>query len=120
MQFFEDILRQNPCLHAAPLAVELHQLRPLHTLARLLTVAGIVGKEGIPAPLAGCSGDKSIIVRVERRLLHPVYGKVVKRFNKFHAHDEENTAKVGDTVVIMETRPMSKTKRWRLVSVEEK
>ena len=66
------------------------------------------------------SGDKSIIVRVERRLLHPVYGKVVKRFNKFHAHDEENTAKVGDTVVIMETRPMSKTKRWRLVSVEEK
>ena len=66
------------------------------------------------------SGDKSIIVRAERRLLHPVYGKVVKRFNKFHAHDEENTAKVGDTVVIMETRPMSKTKRWRLVSVEEK
>lgn len=66
------------------------------------------------------SGDKSIIVRVERRLLHPVYGKVVKAFNKFHAHDEENAAKVGDTVVIMETRPLSKTKRWRLVSVEEK
>jgi small subunit ribosomal protein S17 len=52
--------------------------------------------------------------------LHPVYGKVVKAFNKFHAHDEENIAKVGDTVVIMETRPLSKTKRWRLVSVEEK
>ena len=66
------------------------------------------------------SGDKSIIVRVERRMLHPVYGKVVKAFNKFHAHDEANAAKVGDTVVIMETRPLSKTKRWRLVSIEEK
>ena len=66
------------------------------------------------------SGDKSIIVRVERRMLHPVYGKVVRAFNKFHAHDEGNTAKVGDTVVIMETRPLSKAKRWRLVSVEEK
>ena len=53
-------------------------------------------------------------------MLHPVYGKVVRAFNKFHAHDEGNTAKVGDTVVIMETRPLSKTKRWRLVSVEEK
>ncbi len=66
------------------------------------------------------SGDKSIIVRVERRMLHPVYGKVVKASTKFHAHDEENAAKVGDTVVIMETRPLSKTKRWRLVSIEEK
>ncbi len=66
------------------------------------------------------SGDKSIVVRVERRLLHPVYGKVVKTSTKFHAHDEKNEAKVGDAVVIMETRPLSKTKRWRLVSIEEK
>ncbi len=66
------------------------------------------------------SGDKSITVRVERRLLHPIYGKVVKTSKKFHAHDEGNVAKVGDTVTIMETRPLSKTKRWRLVSVEEK
>ena len=66
------------------------------------------------------SGDKSIIVRVERRMLHPIYGKVVMVHTKFHAHDEQNVAKVGDTVVIMETRPLSKTKRWRLVSVEEK
>ncbi len=66
------------------------------------------------------SGDKSITVRVERRLLHPLYGKVVKTSKKFHAHDEGNVAKVGDTVTIMETRPLSKTKRWRLVSVEEK
>ncbi len=66
------------------------------------------------------SGDKSIAVSVERRLLHPVYGKVVKAHKKFHAHDEENVAKVGDTVVIMETRPISKLKRWRLISVEGK
>ena len=66
------------------------------------------------------SGDKSITVRVERRLLHPIYGKVVKTSKKFHAHDEANVAKVGDTVTIMETRPRSKTQRWRLVSVEEK
>lgn len=66
------------------------------------------------------SGDKSIVVRVERRLPHPIYGKIVKTSKKFHAHDAENVAKVGDTVTIMETRPLSKTKRWRLVSVEEK
>ncbi len=66
------------------------------------------------------SGDKSIVVRVERRLPHPIYGKIVKTSKKFHAHDAENAAKVGDTVTIMETRPLSKTKRWRLVSVEEK
>lgn len=66
------------------------------------------------------SGDKSIVVSVERRLLHPVYGKVVKAHRKCHTHDENNTAKVGDTVVIMETRPLSKLKRWRLVSIEEK
>ena len=66
------------------------------------------------------SGDKSIVVRVERRLPHPIYGKIVKTSKKFHAHDAENVAKVGDTVTIMETRPLSKTKRWRLVSVVEK
>ncbi|MDY5954944.1 MAG: 30S ribosomal protein S17 [Kiritimatiellia bacterium] len=66
------------------------------------------------------SGDKSVIVQSETRERHPVYGKVVRRFKKFHAHDEQNAAKVGDRVVIMETRPLSATKRWRLVSIEEK
>ncbi len=65
------------------------------------------------------SGNKSIIVRAETRERHPIYGKVVRRVKKFHAHDEENVAKVGDKVVIMETRPLSATKRWRLVSVVE-
>ena len=65
------------------------------------------------------SGEKSVIVQGERREIHPVYGKVIRRFQKYHAHDEANTAKVGDSVTIMETRPLSATKRWRIVKPEE-
>ena len=64
--------------------------------------------------------DKTIAVKVERRLMHPLYGKFVKRSKKFFAHDEENTCKPGDLVRIMETRPLSKMKRWRLVEVLER
>ncbi|MFN0016309.1 MAG: 30S ribosomal protein S17 [Saprospiraceae bacterium] len=64
--------------------------------------------------------DKTIAVQVERRLMHPLYGKFVKRSKKFFAHDEENTCKNGDKVRIMETRPLSKMKRWRLVEVLER
>ncbi|MGH8015794.1 MAG: 30S ribosomal protein S17 [Candidatus Zixiibacteriota bacterium] len=64
--------------------------------------------------------NKSITVRVDRTMPHPVYLKPVRTFSKFYAHDEKNEAKVGDVVRIMETRPMSKTKRWRLVEVVEK
>jgi small subunit ribosomal protein S17 len=60
---------------------------------------------------------KTIIVRVERRFPHPRYKKVVTGFSKFYAHDEKSEAKVGDTVRIIETRPLSKTKNWRLVEV---
>lgn len=60
------------------------------------------------------SGNKSVMVRVERRYAHPLYGKTVKDFTKFHVHDEENKASVGDKVVIVETRPLSRTKRWRI------
>jgi len=66
------------------------------------------------------SGTKSVIVQGERRERHPMYGKVVRVFKKYHAHDEDNTAKVGDAVTIMETRPLSATKRWRIVKSEEK
>lgn len=65
-------------------------------------------------------GDKTIVVRIARRVPHPLYGKVVQRSTKFVAHDEENVAQVGDTVRIMETRPLSKTKRWRLAEVLER
>ena len=64
--------------------------------------------------------EKTITVKVERRIQHPMYGKYVKVTKKFHAHDEENTAGVGDTVLIMETRPLSKTKRWMLAEILEK
>ena len=63
---------------------------------------------------------KTITVAVERRVKHPIYGKFVKKTTKFHAHDEKNECSIGDTVKIMETRPLSKTKRWRLVEIIEK
>ena len=64
--------------------------------------------------------DKTITVAVERKVKHPIYGKFVKKTTKFHAHDEKNEAKPGDVVKIEETRPLSKTKRWRLVEIIEK
>lgn len=64
--------------------------------------------------------QKSITVAVDRKVKHPIYGKFVNRTTKFMAHDEKNEAGIGDTVRIMETRPMSKNKRWRLIEVVEK
>ena len=64
--------------------------------------------------------DKTITVAVEDHVKHPLYGKIVKRTYKLKAHDEENVCKVGDTVKVMETRPLSKDKRWRLVEIVEK
>ena len=61
--------------------------------------------------------DKTVVVAIERRVPHPVYGKMVTRTKRLKAHDEENSAKVGDTVRIVETRPLSKDKRWRLVEI---
>ena len=63
---------------------------------------------------------KTITVSVERKVKHPIYGKFVKRTSKFHAHDDKNECSIGDTVRIMESRPLSKTKRWRLVEIVEK
>ena len=64
--------------------------------------------------------DKTVVVAVERKVQHPIYGKFLKKTTKFHAHDEKNECSIGDTVRIMESRPMSKTKRWRLVEIVEK
>lgn len=64
--------------------------------------------------------DKSIVVSVERRMKHPIYGKFVKKTSTFVAHDENNDCNIGDTVEIMETRPMSKRKRWRLTKIIER
>ncbi|WP_435337420.1 30S ribosomal protein S17 [Acinetobacter sp. LH3_13] len=63
--------------------------------------------------------EKSIVVLIERQVQHPLYGKLIRRSTKLHAHDEKNTAKIGDVVTIKESRPMSKTKSWTLVEVVE-
>ena len=64
--------------------------------------------------------DKTIVVAIEYRVKHPLYGKIVKRTYKLKAHDENNECGIGDTVEVMETRPLSKDKRWRLVRIIEK
>ena len=64
--------------------------------------------------------DKTIVVAIEDNVRHPKYGKIIKRTVKIHAHDEGNICQIGDKVMVMETRPLSKTKRWRLVEIVEK
>ena len=65
-------------------------------------------------------GDKTVVVNVERKVKHPLYGKIVRRSTKLKAHDEANEAHVGDTVRVVETRPLSKSKRWRVVEILER
>lgn len=77
-------------------------------------------RKEITGVVSSNSMDKSISVKVERRLRHPLYGKFIKSTKKFMAHDEKNECNVGDVVKIMETRPLSKRKRWRLVEIIEK
>ena len=64
--------------------------------------------------------NKTVVIAIEDNVKHPVYGKIIKHTLKVHAHDEENTCGIGDKVKIMETRPLSKTKRWRVVEIIEK
>ena len=75
------------------------------------TVSGVVVSDKM---------NKGITVRVERRVKHPVYGKFVRKSAKIHAHDEDNSCKVGDTVTVVECRPLSKTKTWMLKSIDER
>lgn len=82
-----------------------------YSRARRKTRVGEVVSDGM---------NKTIVVRTIARVPHPKFGKIVKQIRKFYAHDEENKAKTGDTVRIMETRPLSKLKRWRLVEVLQK
>ena len=70
--------------------------------------------------VVSASGEKTCVVKVEERKKHPMYGKMITQSKKFHAHDENNECGVGDTVTIMETRPISKLKHWRLVEIVEK
>ena len=70
--------------------------------------------------VVGNKMDKTIVVATKFKEKHPIYGKFVSKTKKYHAHDENNECNVGDTVLIMETRPLSKTKRWRLVNIVER
>jgi small subunit ribosomal protein S17 len=70
--------------------------------------------------VVSAGADKTVVVKIEERKKHAVYSKMITTSKKLHAHDEENTAGVGDKVTIMETRPLSKLKRWRLVEINEK
>ena len=74
----------------------------------------------VTGTVVSISGDKSITVKADYRKRHPKYGKMMTVSKKFHAHDEKNECGVGDLVTIMETRPLSKTKRWRLVEIVER
>ncbi len=75
------------------------------------TVSGVVVSNAM---------DKTIVVRIERRVKHPVYGKFIRKSTKVHAHDADNTCQVGDAVTVVECRPLSKTKTWTLKSVDER
>ena len=70
--------------------------------------------------VVSAAGDKTCVVMITERKKHPLYGKLITSTSKLHAHDEDNAAGVGDTVTVMETRPLSKLKRWRLVDIVEK
>ena len=74
----------------------------------------------VTGTVVSISGDKSITVKIDYRKRHPTYGKMMTISKKLHAHDEKNEAGLGDTVTVMETRPLSKTKRWRLVEIVER
>jgi small subunit ribosomal protein S17 len=86
--------------------------------------AGAVAEEKVARTASGTvvsnRMDKTITVLIERRVQHPVYGKIIRRSSKVHAHDEENACGIGDTVTVEECRPISKTKTWMLKSIDEK
>ena len=81
------------------------------TAATKRTVQGLV---------TSSAGDKSATIMIERRIKHPMYGKIIKRSTKLHIHDEANECNKGDTILVEECRPMSKTKSWKLVKIVEK
>ncbi|MDY6794472.1 MAG: 30S ribosomal protein S17 [Actinomycetota bacterium] len=78
------------------------------------------GRKVLTGTVIGDKMDKTIVVDVETRMQHPLYGKIVRKSKRYKAHDDENQCGVGDVVRIMETRPLSKTKRWRLLEIVDK
>lgn len=91
--------------------------RPGTSAAQLAAESGRNDRKERRGTVVSTKMDKTIVVAVERRTAHPLYGKQLLRTKKFHAHDENEEAREGDVVRIMETRPLSKTKRWRLIEI---
>ena len=81
---------------------------------------GVVNKRTVQGVVTSSAGDKSATIMIERLIKHPVYGKFIKRSTKLHIHDEANECNKGDTIMVEECRPMSKTKSWKLVKIVEK
>ncbi len=81
---------------------------------------GASAKRTLQGVVTSSAGDKSATIMIERKIKHPIYGKYIKRSTKIHLHDEANECNKGDTILIEECRPMSKTKSWKLVKVVEK
>ena len=79
-----------------------------------------VTKRTLQGVVTSNAGDKSATIMIERRIKHPIYGKFIKRSTKLHVHDEANECNKGDTILVEECRPMSKTKSWKLVKIVEK
>ena len=84
------------------------------------TNAPAKNKRQVQGVVTSSAGNKSATIMIERKIKHPIYGKFIKRSTKIHLHDEENECNKGDTILIEECRPMSKTKSWKLVKVVEK
>ena len=91
-----------------------------YSLLQASGINSLASQYGLPSSEEQNKRAKSIVVAVERKVKHPIYGKFVNKTAKFMAHDENNTCGIGDTVLIMETRPLSKNKNWRLVQILER
>ena len=90
------------------------------TSVEATATAQVTTKRTVQGVVTSNAGDKSATIMIERRIKHPIYGKFIKRSTKLHVHDEANECNKGDTILVEECRPMSKTKSWKLVKIVEK
>ena len=92
-------------------------MKKVHSMTEQNVNDQIIAQRTVTGKVISDKMHKTIVVQIERKVKHPLYGKYVKRFSKMYAHDEDNACKVGDLVIIQQTRPLSKTKRWKLVEI---
>jgi small subunit ribosomal protein S17 len=118
---FEDLKKEIMNLNSQLVNLKLtNRMAPIENPLRIRSMRKSIARKERIGVVTSDKMDKSIVVSVERKVKHPKYGKFVKKTKKFVAHDETNDCNIGDTVKIMETRPLSKTKNWRLVEIVER